>query len=192
MKKTLALTTVALLIFTLAPYVLSNLRKPLTTVFALGGIESCDKTSITVDTFYPGDQVYVKGSGLEPGGIYYIYIVRDHSSWITSETHISDLDIVEGPITIDVDDEGNIENQPILIWESSNLGHYDIWADSQTNGESGFYDESDALDDVDVNGAGFIVITEILFATVSVLFVFLTLLVALKRRNIFHIKNSWK
>jgi len=190
MKKTLTLTMVALLIFTLAPYVFSNLRKSLTIVFALGGIESCDKASTTVDTFYPGDPVYVKGSGLEPGGIYYIYIVRDHSPWITSVTHISDLDIVEGPITIDVDDEGNIENQPILIWESSNLGHYDIWADSQTNGESGFYDESDALDDLDVNDAGFIVITEILFAAIPALFIFLTISVTFKRRNIFHIKNS--
>jgi hypothetical protein len=66
----------ALLIFALASYVLSNPRKPSTVVFALGGIESCDSDGNTVDEFNPGDPVYVKGSGLELGGLYNIYIVQ--------------------------------------------------------------------------------------------------------------------
>jgi hypothetical protein len=182
MKKALALTT-ALLIFALASYVLSNPRKPSTIVFALGGIESCDIEGNTVNEFDPGGQVYVKGSGLEPGGIYSIYIVRDYSSWITSETHISDLYIVEGPIIVDVNASGCIENQPVLIWESASPGYYDVWADSQTEGEIDFYDESDVIDDLDVNNAGFFVIPEMVLITLPVLFAYLVV-ISLKRRNV--------
>ncbi|MGF3535235.1 MAG: hypothetical protein ACQXXE_00015 [Candidatus Bathyarchaeia archaeon] len=184
MKKALALTTV-LLIFALAPYILSSLRKPSTIVFALGSIESCDGAGNTVNEFNPGDPVYVKGSGLEPGGIYYIYIVRDYSSWMFSETHISDLYIVEGPIIVDVDASGYIENQSVLIWASANPGYYDIWADSQTDGEKDFYDECDAIDNFDVNDAGFFVISEILIITIPVLFAYLLVVVSIKRRNTF-------
>ena len=184
MKKTLTLTTIALLIFVFTPYMLNNLKKPSTTVFALGGIESCDKEGITVNEFNPDDPVYVKGSGLEPGGTYYIYIVRDYSSWMFSETHISDLYIVEGPIIVDVDASGYIENQPLLIWESASPGYYDIWADFQTDGETDFYDECDAIDNLDVNNAGFFVISEMLIITIPVLFAHLLIVVSLKRRDI--------
>ncbi|MGF3500054.1 MAG: hypothetical protein ACQXXH_02010 [Candidatus Bathyarchaeia archaeon] len=185
MKKALALTA-TLLILALAPYVLSNPRKPSTIVFALGGIESCDSTGTTVNEFNVGDPVYVKGSGLEPGGTYYIYIVRDYSDWITSETHISDLYIVEGPITVDVNAGGYIENQPVLIWESASPGYYDVWADSQTDGEIDFYDECDTIDNLDVGNAGFLVVSEMLIIAIPVLFAYLLIIVSLKRRNIFH------
>ncbi|MGQ9726819.1 MAG: hypothetical protein ACUVQL_06785 [Candidatus Bathycorpusculaceae bacterium] len=161
------------------------MRKPSTTVFALGGLESCDSAGNTVNEFNPGDPVYLKGSGLEPGGIYHIYIVRDYSSWITSETHISDLYIVEGPIIVDVTAGGYIENQPVLIWESASPGYYDIWADSQTDGETDFYDECDAIDNLDVNDAGFFIISEMLIITIPALFAYLLIVVSLKRRNIF-------
>lgn len=190
MKKALALTA-TLLILALAPYTLSNMRKPSTIVFALGGIQSCDSAGNTLNEFNPGDPVYLKGSGLEPGGIYYIYIVRDYSSWITSETHISDLYIAEGPIIVDVSASGYIENQPLLIWESASPGYYDIWADSQTDGEIDFYDESDVIDDLDVNNAGFFVIPEIMLITLPVLFAYLVV-ITIKRRNVIakHTKNS--
>jgi hypothetical protein len=183
MKKALALITAALLIFALIPYVLNNLKKPSTVIFALGGIESCDSAGDTADTFKPGDPIYVKGSGLESGGTYYIYIVRDYSSWMFSETHISDLYIVEGPIIVDVDANGYIESQPVLIWESASPGYYDIWADSQTDGETDYYDECDAIDNLDVNDAGFFVISEMLIITIPVLSAYL-LIISIKRRNI--------
>jgi hypothetical protein len=182
MKKALALTT-ALLIFALASYVLSNPRKPSTVVFALGGIESCDSDGNTVDEFNPGDPVYVKGSGLELGGLYNIYIVQDYSSWSASETHISDLDVVVGPIAVDVDVYGNIENQTVLIWESASPGLYDIWADSQTDGEIGYYDECDAVDKLGVEETGFIVIPEMLLITIPLLFAYITIITLKQKRN---------
>ncbi|MBS7632985.1 hypothetical protein KEJ15_05115 [Candidatus Bathyarchaeota archaeon] len=184
MKKALVLTTV-LLIFTLAPYTLSNMKKSSTIVFALGGIESCDSAGNTVNEFNPSDQVYVKGSGLEAGGLYCIYIVEDYSSWTVSETHISDLYIVEGPIIVDVNASGYVENQPVLIWESASPGYYDIWADSQTDGETDVYDECDAIDNLDVNNAGFFVISEMLIIAIPVLFAYLLFSVPLKRRKSF-------
>jgi hypothetical protein len=183
MKKALALTT-TLLILALAPNTLNNLRKPSTIVFALGGIESCDGAGDTVNEFNIGDPVYVKGSGLEPGGTYHIYIVKDYSNWTLSGTHISDLYKVEGPIIVDVNSSGYIENQPVLIWESASIGEYDIWADSQTDGEIDFYDECDAIDNLSVNDAGFIVISEMLLIAVPVLFAYSLTVAFLKRRNI--------
>ncbi|MEM3726572.1 MAG: hypothetical protein QXK98_06915 [Candidatus Bathyarchaeia archaeon] len=120
----------------------------------------------------------------EQYGTYHIYIVRDYSGWLFSETHISDLDIVAGPIIVDVDASGYIENQPVLIWESASLGEYDIWADSQTDGEIDFYDECDVIDDLNVNNAGFIVISEMLLIAIPVLFTYSLAVVFLKRRNI--------
>jgi len=183
MKKALALTA-TLLILALAPYTLNNLRKPSTIVFALGGIESCDSAGDTVNEFNVGNSVYVKGSGLEPGGTYHIYIVRDYSNWLFSETHISDLYIVAGPIIVDVDASGYIENQPVLIWESASIGEYDIWADSQTDGETDFYDECDAIDNLGVNDAGFIVISEMLLIAVPMLLAYSLIITSLKRRSI--------
>ncbi|MEM2975221.1 MAG: hypothetical protein QXK26_03350 [Candidatus Bathyarchaeia archaeon] len=182
MKKTLASTLIfctLILAFNIS-----------TAVFAQGNIESCNYVGDNLDTFNVGDKVYVKGSGLEPGSTYNIYIVTDYSPWKTSETHISDLYIIEGPITIDVDADGNIENQPVLIWDSANLGNYDIWADSQTNGEIDYYDESDAIDDFDINGAGFIVIGEIFLATIPILFS--CLFVAFLKRRYSHWKTCAK
>ncbi|MEM3673447.1 MAG: hypothetical protein QW468_04410 [Candidatus Bathyarchaeia archaeon] len=183
MKKALALTA-TLLILALAPYTLNNLRKPSTIAFALGGIESCNSTGDTVNEFNSSEAVYVKGSGLEPGGIYHIYIVRDYQNWTLSETYISDLYIVAGPIIVDVNTSGYIENQPVLIWESANLGEYDIWADSQTDGIIDFYDECDAIDDLDVNDSGLIVISEMLLIAVPILFAYSLTIAFFKRRNV--------
>jgi len=183
-KKALMLSAV-LLGTLLTFYMFSNLKSPSVIVFADGSpsIESCNSAGITVNEFNAGAAVYVKGSGLEAGGVYYVYIAKDYSSWKNSTTHKSDLYIIEGPITVDVDAQGNIENQPVLIWASSSVGDYDIWADSQTNGEIGFYDEYDAIDNLDVNDAGFIVVSEMLLITLPILFVCLTI-ISLKRRII--------
>jgi len=182
MKKALALTTV-LLVLALSSYTLNNLKKSPTTAFALGKIDSCDSTGNTKNEFNPGDQVYVKGSGLEPGSVYYIYIVKDCLSWNDSETHISDLYIIEGPITVDVNASGYIENQPVLIWTSASPGYYDIWADSQIDGEIDYYDEYDAIDNLDINNAGFYVISEMLLTTIPILFAYLLAIIFLKQKT---------
>jgi len=183
MKRVLVLSAI-LLNFIIALHAFSSLRNPFTTVHAdevnSPYIESCDSTGTIANSFTTSDQIYIIGNGLEPGGVYYIYIVKDYPSWTLSHTHISDPYILEGPITVDIDTEGNIENQPFLIWESPIVGDYDIWADCQTNGEIGFYDECDAIDSIDVEG--FSVIPEIILITILLVFACL-LVIFVKRRN---------
>lgn len=186
MKKIFALIVI-LLNLTLTLYSANFLREPSIVAFANGkissNIESCDKDGITRDEFNPGEPVYVKGSGLEPGGLYNIYIVQDYSLWSASGTHISDLDVVVGPITVDVDANGNIENQPFLIWESASPGRYDIWADSQTDGEIDYYDECDAVDKLGVEETGFVVIPEMLLIAIPLLFAYITIITLKQKRN---------
>jgi len=185
-KKIFALAVV-LLNLTLAIYAYNFPKKPLTVALANGtispSIESCDSTGNGADEFNIGDRVYVKGSGLEPGGIYYIYIVRDYSPWTPYGTDISDLYIVEGPIIVDVAADGSIENQPVLIWDSVSPGYYDIWADSQTDGEIDVYDECDAIDDLDVNNTGFFVVTEMFIMAVPLLFAYLLTVCIYKKKK---------
>jgi len=185
-KKIFALIVI-LLNLTLAIYSSNFLRKPLTVALANGknspNIESCDSAGITRDEFNPGEPVYVKGSGLEPGGLYNIYIVQDYSLWSASTTHISDLNVTVGPIIVDVDANGNIESQPVLIWESASPGRYDIWADSQTDGEIGYYDECDAVDKLGVEETGFVVIPEMLLITIPLLFAYITIIALRQKRK---------
>ena len=148
-------------------------------------IESRDIFGNQVDVFDVSDHVYLNGSDLEPGGLYYVYIVSDYFDWRVSETHISDLDVVEGPIIIDVDSNGKIENQPVLIWQALTEGSYDIFADSQTDGLIGYYDECDAIDNMDVDGAGIIVIPERLFILIPLLFAY-SLISSLRLRRTEH------
>ncbi|MEM4264852.1 MAG: hypothetical protein QW505_03625 [Thermoplasmata archaeon] len=140
-------------------------------------IESCNETGDTTDLFDFGAPLYVKGSSLDPSGVYNVYIVEDFDSWAFSYTHISDLSIVEGPITIDVDPQGHIEDQPLLIWDSIYAGEYDIWADCLTDGEVGYFDERDALDDLDINDAGFSIIPEMSTILVPIIAVCLIVIV---------------
>jgi len=184
-KKNFALAVV-LLNLTLAIYASNFPKKPLTVALANGtnspSIESCDMEGNTVNEFDPGDQVYVKGNGLEPGGLYNIYIVQDYSFWKLYETEITDLYVVVGPVTVDVDAVGGIENQPALIWEAASPGSYDIWADSLTDGEQEVYDECDVVYKLGVEEPGFIVIPEMLIVAIPVLFAYLTAISARRRR----------
>ncbi|MEM3705963.1 MAG: hypothetical protein QXX59_08670 [Candidatus Bathyarchaeia archaeon] len=183
MKITLTFT-VLFLSLALVLYANNNLAQPPAVFAQEPVIESCDSAGNTVDTFNVGNSVYVKGSCLEHGGVYNIYIVQDYGSWVPSETHISDLYVVVGPIRIDVDAEGNVENQPVLIWESASIGHYDIWADSQTDGETDFYDECDAIDKLGIEEVGFIVIPEVLLIAIPLLFAYTTI-ITMKQRKTF-------
>ncbi len=155
-------------------------------------IESCDIFGNKVDNFTLSDAVYLNGSNLEPGGLYYVYIVVDYPNWTISETHISDLDVVEGPIIIDVDPSGNIENQPVLIWQLLTEGYYDIFADSQTDGLTGYYDEYDAIDNMDVDDAGLFVIPEKILATIPFLFAYSLVLLLKQRKSNGTVKKNGK
>jgi hypothetical protein len=71
----------------------------------------------------------------------------------------------------------------VLIWESASPGLYDIWADSQTDGEIGYYDECDAVDKLGVEEAGFVVIPEMLLITIPLLFAYITIITLKQKRN---------
>jgi len=174
MKKVLATATILIFIMSLSVSLVYKDRSANDDELLIGFFESCDSQGNFKDEFYPGEEVYVRGAGLDRGGYYYIYIIRDYSpSWGIGKwdyVHISDLDIVEGPIRVEVDENGLIEGQPVLIWESAAVGHYDIFADCQTDGIPGFYDdECDAIDDLDINNAGFYVVPESLLGPIAVL-----------------------
>lgn len=151
-------------------------KKPiLETTYTVPGpatIESCDDTGTTKNEFSPGDDVYVVGSGYTSSlnndldtmndivriPIYALKIVSD-VDWTDGMTIPSS--IVE--TTVSPDSSGNIA--PTLVWSGATPGAYDIIVDVNCNGE---YDEGiDALDDFDVENAGFFVIPEFVLGTVT-------------------------
>jgi len=120
-------------------------------------IESCDDSGATKNEFNPGDDVYVVGSGYASSLSYVLKIVSD-VDW-------SDGMKIPGyivKITVSSDSSGNIA--PTRVWSGATPGKYDIIVDVNGNDE---YDEGiDALDDFDVETAGFFVIPEYWLGTI--------------------------
>ena len=113
---------------------------------------------IEVNMFYPTDNVYAMGSGMEPENYYTIYIV-ENTRWIKNSTTISQCVVVRSIPNVLTNEYG--EFGPILVWATPlTPGYYDIIADCETAGTPGTYDGCDALDDFEVKGAGFFVVTE--------------------------------
>lgn len=121
-------------------------------------VESSDAGGTKKDIFqesesgygYDGyESVYAYGYGYVNNTIYDIYIVEDRS-WNDGATIPTR---VAGTVeTVTTDEWGNIPTGT-LIWSSPVIGEYDIIVDIDGNGT---YDECiDALDDMDVNNAGF-------------------------------------
>ena len=106
------------------------------------------------------ESVYIYGYGYAQNTNYDIYIVEDRT-WNDGDTI---PDRVAGTIdTVTTDEWGNIPTGT-LIWATSVIGKYDIIVDVNGNGK---YDECvDALDDMDVNNAGFETIPE--FTTIAI------------------------
>jgi N-acetylneuraminic acid mutarotase len=125
-------------------------------------IESYDDGGNMKDTFNPGDIICVKGSGYLPSTTYNIYVVSNviWSNGMTIPIRVS------GPVTtIDSDSSGNIPKT--RVWTSASPGKYDIVVDIYQNGK---YEASiDALDTLDISGAGFFVIPEYILGTLLAL-----------------------
>lgn len=125
-------------------------------------IESCDATGAKQDTFLPGENVYVVGSGYSPSTTYDIYVVNDVTTWTNGMPIPPRVIGTEATVTSDV--AGNI---PVsLAWGAPlKIGKYDIVVDVNGNG---VYDEDvDALDDSDIQvTAGFNVIPEYSLGTI--------------------------
>ena len=117
-------------------------------------VESSNAEGNRKDVFIKDDKVYANGSGY-PKEIktYKLYITND-ATWTDKKSIASAGIIVTKDVTTDA--SGNISTT--LIWDKAKIGKYDIVVD--VNG-SGKYDTScDALDDKDVDDAGFVVFSK--------------------------------
>jgi hypothetical protein len=128
---------------------------------ASGQIGSChfetgDNYGAKKDTFHPGEDVYVNGSGFEPSETFDIYVVSDKATW-------NDGDAIPSRVAgtaawVSSDSSGKI--LPTVVWPHDlTPGKYDIVIDINGNGK---YDQGiDCLDDNDIQvTAGFLVIPE--------------------------------
>jgi hypothetical protein len=127
-------------------------------------IESCDSMGVTKNSFDAGENLYVKGLGYS------------YPSWIlvTITKDITWVDQMEIPVPPDEDciwGETGFQSNPAgelipstFIWLELAPGQYDIVVDVNDNG---VYDECvDALDDFDVESAGFFVVPEIAIGSI--------------------------
>jgi PKD repeat protein len=116
---------------------------------------SCDASGNPVDSFAPGETVYVKGRGLSASTSYKL--------WIQPEPVMSPLDGLDRPVsgasytfstgndpsgaqeTVTTNATGDFG--PVAIWSAAaTTGNYDIVADNQAQGTAGKYDNKDAID----------------------------------------------
>jgi hypothetical protein len=126
-------------------------------------IESCDSNGVKKDRFNQGETVYVNGTGYPPSQTYNLYVVGD----VVWTDGMAIPDRVSGTVAIvSSDSSGHIP--PTKVWDPRlNLGKYDIVVDVNGNGR---YDAGvDALDDLDIYGAGFFVIPEYTLGTIFAL-----------------------
>ena len=126
-------------------------------------IESCDSTGAKKDVFDLGEKVYANGSGYAPNTIYHIKIFEDISTPWTDGNPPAGIE--KATITVTSDLSGNIpikQVSPSLEpWEP---GNYDIWVD--VNGNTVYNADTDALDDCDIDTAGFLIIPEYLIGAI--------------------------
>jgi hypothetical protein len=118
-------------------------------------INSSDSYGAPKNTFYPSENVYVKGSGYEPSTTFDIYIVTHKATW-------NDGDVIPQPVagtaaTVPSDSSGEILAK---VWQAPlTPGKYDIVIDVDHNGK--YNKNIDCLDSNDCQvTAGFYVVPE--------------------------------
>ena len=122
----------------------------------IGTVTSCNSDGVEIDQFAPGEEVYVKATGLVKNKNYKIWIqddpVNEGDSLIVGENPSS----AETPKEVTTDGNGNFG--PTLIWSipsDAQVTHhgYDIVVDKQTGGNVGVYNsKDDGLDATSVAG----------------------------------------
>ena len=146
-------------------------------------IQSCDGYGNTKNVFNIGETVYVKGRLNKPNSIYNVYIVLHYDKWQSGRTWLKDLTIIVEPIKVYTNESGYLyvpggekDQYVVPVWsipmDSSKIGYYDIFADCQTAGIKGKYeevDEIDAFDVIDTKKAGFHVIPEMPLGPIAML-----------------------
>jgi hypothetical protein len=132
------------------------------TVTASQCFQTCNNYGASENTFSPGEDVYVSGSGFPACSTLAIYVVCHQTTWTNGETIPSR--VAGTATTVTTDASGNITLT--MVW-SHNLvpGSYDIVVDVNCNGK---YDQSvDYLDASSVNvNAGFFVIPEYILGAI--------------------------
>jgi hypothetical protein len=118
-------------------------------------IETRDGYYAKEDTFYPGEPVYVNGSGFPPGVWVDIYVVND-TTW-SGDREIPSDGIVT---TVKTGSLGEIPHT--TVWGSAKPGKYDIVVDVNRDG---WYKRGDCLLDNVIVTAGFLVIPEYIIGT---------------------------
>ena len=115
---------------------------------ATPSVESADTDGNKKDTFVQGQSIYVIGTNYNPSTTYGLYVVED-TVWNDGLTIPERVSLTSTWVTSD-----SAGNLPVTkIWDASVLGTYDVIIDVNSNG---IYDVGiDAIDDMDVNNAGF-------------------------------------
>jgi len=141
-------------------------------------IESSDVTGGIKDIFALGESVYAIGSGYAASTTYNLYVVND-TTWTDGMTIPTRVTGTETTVTTDV--SGKIP-AGTLIWTSAVIGEYDIVVD--VNGNGAYDVDTDPIDDMDVNDAGFETVPEFTTITIPVAIVFgLIFLISRKKRK---------
>ena len=108
-----------------------------------------------VDVFPPEEEIYLYGSTDQISSALNVYVVNDAYPFPNR--------VPGTQTTLTTDTSGKILPGQV-VWNSAKMGKYDIIVDVNKNG---IYDEGlDAIDDMDVNDAGFEVIPE--FTTIAI------------------------
>jgi len=125
-------------------------------------IESCDESGNKKDQFNPGETIRINGSSFSTSQDYDIHIVYN-TTWYDDMPIPSRVSGTNE--TVSSDASGNI--LPARVWLSAQPGKYDIVLDIDGNGR--YEVDVDALDDLDISGAGFFVIPEYAIGTILAL-----------------------
>jgi hypothetical protein len=121
-------------------------------------IESCDASGNKKDQFNPGETIRINGSSFSTSQDYNIYIVHN-TTWYDDMLIPSRVSGTNE--TVSSDSSGNIP--PARVWLSAQPGKIDI------DGNGRYEVDVDALDDLDISGAGFFVIPEYALGTILAL-----------------------
>ncbi len=138
---------------------------------------SCDEEGNPKDDFTAGEEVYVKGLGLDAETSYNLWIQGEPV--LTSP--LNDLDRPEGTYAFSSANDPSGTQQsvitdlngdfgPLPIWSiepSASSGEYDIIADNQVSGTPGTYETEDAIDCPGRKGFGVTEAAEIISFTIT-------------------------
>jgi hypothetical protein len=152
--------TALLFIILTGLFAFALVRTATSSIFETCHVESSDSYGAEKNTFYPGENVYVKGSGFMDSATLDIYVVK-HTTWTDGDT--IPPRVAGTATTVTSNSSGKIL---AIVWHAPlTPGKYDIVIDVNGNGK---YDKNiDCLDSNDCEvTAGFFVVPEYVLGTI--------------------------